>query len=79
MKIKLSTRLVLIFKKKVIKLPFDRRGYLQGKNEKKVWDNYKDLCDLAPLIWSKFGIVIQKKCKPLDIFDYNLVKQIKKQ
>ena len=78
MKIKLSTRLVLIFKKKVIKIPFDRRGYLQGKNEKKVWHKYNAFCNLAPLVWSRFGIVIQIRCKPLDVLNVNYVKKIKK-
>ena len=78
MKIKLSTRLVLIGKKKVLKIPFDRRGYLQGKNEKKVWDKYNAFCNLAPLVWSRFGIVVQIRCEPLDVFDYSYVKKIKK-
>ena len=38
---KISTRVVFIFSTFVIKFPISYRGYLQCKNEKKIWDKYK--------------------------------------
>jgi hypothetical protein len=60
--IKSSTRVVIILKDRVYKIPIDYRGYLQGKNESKVWRQYKHTNKLAPLIWERFGIVCQVKC-----------------
>ena len=40
---KYSTRLVILLKNIVIKIPLSKRGYLQGLNEKKIWDKYKHL------------------------------------
>lgn len=59
--IKYSTRLVLIFKNIVIKIPVSRKGYLQGLNEKKIWDKYSDVTSLAELKWMWMGIVCQKR------------------
>lgn len=59
--IKCSTRLVIIFKNIVIKIPISRKGYLQGLNEKKIWDKYSDVTYLAELKWMWMGIVCQKK------------------
>ena len=58
---KYSTRLVIIFKNIVIKIPISRRGYLQGLNEKKIWDKYNSLDLLAELKWMFIGIVCQKR------------------
>ncbi len=65
---KYSTRLVLIFKDIVIKIPLSRRGYLQGLNEKKIWDKYNSIDLLAELKWMRMGVVCQKR--------YNIVKSI---
>jgi hypothetical protein len=59
--IKYSTRVVIILKNVVIKIPISRRGYLQGINEKYVWDKYKDITSLAELKWMYLGIVCQKR------------------
>tara|TARA_R110000737_G_scaffold222896_1_gene238022 strand:- start:204 stop:569 length:366 start_codon:yes stop_codon:yes gene_type:complete len=59
--IKYSTRLVIIFKNIVVKIPISRKGYLQGLNEKKIWDKYSDVTYLAELKWMWMGIVCQKK------------------
>lgn len=61
MQIKMSTRMVFIFKSFVIKVPLSRRGYLQGKNEGKLYHKYKDTRRLAQLRWERFGIVCMKK------------------
>jgi len=61
MKIKISTRVVLVFKKKVVKIPISYRGYLQCKNEKLMWDKYKHTEMLAELYSERFGIVVMKR------------------
>lgn len=59
--IKLSTRLVFVFNKLVIKIPLSRRGYLQGKNEKLLWDKYNHLNILGELKWECLGVVCMKR------------------
>ena len=59
--IKISTRLVFIFKNFVIKIPIDKRGYLQGKNEKVIWNKYKGTNLLGVFYWECLGIVCMKK------------------
>ena len=66
MKIKISTRVVFIFNKFVLKFPIDKRGYLQGKNEYKMFHKYKHLDVLGKLYWEKFGIVCMKRYKSID-------------
>ena len=65
---KYSTRLVIVFDNVVVKIPLSRRGYLQGLNEKKIWDKYYYLDLLAELKWMCMGIVCQKR--------YNIAKLI---
>ena len=66
-KIKYSTRIVLIFNKFVVKIPISKRGYLQGLNEKKIWNKYKNDVLLAETKWIFMGIVCQKR------YDTNLL------
>ena len=66
--IKYSTRLVIIFNNVVVKIPISRRGFLQGLNEKKIWDKYKNITSLAELKWVCMGVVCQKR--------YNIAKTI---
>ena len=61
MKIRVSTRVVLVFEKKVIKIPISYRGYLQCKNEKFIWDKYKHTGMLAELYSERFGVVVMKR------------------
>lgn len=77
MKIKISTRLVLIFREKVIKLPISYRGYLQCKNEKKMWDKYKHTNFLGTLIYERFGIIIMKKYTSINRIPEYVVHKIK--
>lgn len=79
MKIAVSTRIVLIFKNVVVKIPIDKRGYLQGKNEIKTWKSGKGRQYLAPLLWEKFGLVCMVKCQPLQKLNYSLVAEVKKE
>jgi hypothetical protein len=68
MQIKYSTRIVLIFKTFVIKIPICKRGYLQGKNENQIWLRYNKIAPLSFLKWEYFGVVCQQR--------YNLVSMI---
>ena len=61
MRFKYSTRFVIVLKNIVIKIPITRKGYLQGLNEKKIWDKYKHLDLLAELKWMHLGLVCQKR------------------
>ena len=64
--IKLSTRLVVLLPKIVLKFPLDRRGYLQSKNEKAVWDKYKTAYPLGKLYWEFLGVICMKRYKSVD-------------
>lgn len=64
--IKVSTRLVFILRDRVIKIPLSRRGYLQGKNEKVLWDKYNHLNMLGELRWERLGIVCMKRYEPVN-------------
>lgn len=68
MRIKYSTRLVLIFSSIVIKIPINKKGFLQGYNEQKIWNKYNTVVNLAELKWMVLGIVCQKK--------YNIITEI---
>jgi hypothetical protein len=61
MKIRFSTRLVIIFSKFVLKIPVDRRGYLQGKNEGRRWKQYGHTGMLGKLHWEFLGLVAMKR------------------
>lgn len=66
MKIKISTRVVTIFNKFVIKFPVSRRGYLQGKNEADLWRRYRHLGMLGKIYFEFCGIVVMKRYEPLN-------------
>jgi hypothetical protein len=62
----------------VIKIPLSRRGYLQGLNEKKIWDKYNNVTSLAELKWMFMGVVCQKKYDTeLLVIPNRVVKRIK--
>ena len=65
MKIKVSTRVVLIFENRVLKIPISLRGYLQCLQEAYIWDKYKHLNLIGELYWFKYGIVCMKRYEPL--------------
>jgi hypothetical protein len=75
--IEYSTRLVFIFKTFVIKIPLSKRGYLQGVNEKLIWDKYKDIAPLAILKWMYLGVVCQVRCKPVKSIHPNKISEYK--
>jgi hypothetical protein len=75
--LKYSTRIVIILKNVVIKIPISRRGYLQGINEKKIWDKYKNITSLAELKWMFIGIVCQKRYDAVQSIPKIVVRRIK--
>ena len=79
MKIKASTRLVFLIGSRVYKFPLSRRGYLQCKNEKKIWDTYKQTGLLGTLIWEHFGVVCMKRYEHCSSISDDMVKLTKKQ
>jgi hypothetical protein len=72
-----STRFVIVLKNIVIKIPISRKGYLQGLNEKKIWDKYYDLDLLAELKWEFIGIVCQKRYSTAKSIPIGAVQYIK--
>ena len=76
--IRFSTRLVFILPKFVIKIPIDKKGYLQGKNELALYKKYKKTKMLGKLISEFCGIVIMNRYKLLDSkLNEDVVKNIK--
>jgi hypothetical protein len=67
--IEISTRLVFLFKTFVIKIPLSRRGYLQGKNEKMLYNKYKHIGILGELKWEFAGVVCMKRYKAAHVLD----------
>jgi len=60
-RIHISTRVVFLVARWAVKIPVDRRGWLQGLNERILWNQYKTKNCFAPLLFSVGGIVIQKR------------------
>ena len=77
MRIKLSTRLVFLIGKRVYKFPLSRRGYLQCKNEKKMWDSYNHTGLLGNLIWERFGIICMQRYNQCTEISDETVKSVK--
>ena len=77
MRIRISTRLVLVFDKVVIKIPLSRRGYLQGKNESYLYDKYKDKGILGELKCERFGVVCMKRYPMASRIPHYVVRCIK--
>ena len=75
--LKYSTRLVIILKNVVIKIPVSRRGFLQGLNEKAIWDKYSQIAPLAELKWECMGIICQKRYTQSEVISVSAIKRIK--
>lgn len=75
--IKYSTRLVLVLKNSVVKIPINRKGYLQGLNENKIWNKYNSIAPLAQLRWICIGVVCQKRYNEAISVPDAKVKEIK--
>ena len=77
MKIRYSTRLVLLIGSIVIKIPISKRGYLQCKNESKMYEKYKHFNILGELYWEWNGIVCMRRYHSTDVIDDDVVFGIK--
>ena len=77
MNIKVSTRIVFIFKDYVVKVPISLRGYLQCIQELNVWEKYKHLDLLGELYSYKLGIIKMKRYDPIAYVDYNDIANVK--
>lgn len=77
MKIKYSTRLVILTKNSAYKIPISYRGYLQGINEGRLWSKYNHTGMLAKLKWEFLGIVCQERIKHIDAINLQFVLSIK--
>jgi hypothetical protein len=75
--IKYSTRIVLVLKNIVVKIPINRKGYLQGLNENKIWNKYNTIAPLAELKWVCMGITCQKRYNEATFILDSQVKEIK--
>ena len=73
-----STRFVILFKNIVIKIPLSKKGFLQGYNELKVWNKYKNKAPLAELKWMFLGVVCQKRYITIEEVPQIEVDKIKK-
>jgi hypothetical protein len=78
MKIRISTRLVLVIGERAIKFPLGRRGYLQGKNEKDLYSRYAATGMLADLKWEWLGITCLQRCQLADALPEEAIIEIKK-
>lgn len=76
--IQTSSRVVFITPTRVYKIPVNRRGWLQGLNERKAWERYKDSGRLAPLLWSFGGIVCMVRVTQLKFIAQHHIKAVKK-
>lgn len=73
--IRISTRLVVLTPRRAYKIPIDRRGWLQGRNERRIWDQYQQTNNLAPLLWSWGGLVCMERVQPLhELTDWDRMK-----
>ena len=77
--IKVSTRLVIVIGHYAIKIPLDKRGWLQGINEAYLWRKYKDQAKLVPVVWSGFGVVVQRRAYPLKEFKMKYAEILKRE
>jgi len=74
---RISTRLVILFKNFVVKIPLERKGFLQCRNEKSIWKKYKDVAPLAELRFALLGVIIQKRYTEVDYIPIEEVDKIK--
>lgn len=75
--LRFSTRIVLLTKHCAYKFPIDRRGYLQGRNEAKLWRQYKDCKTLAPLKWEFLGVVCMARAQEIERRPLRWIRYIK--
>lgn len=77
MKLRISTRLVILAGNYALKIPLSRRGWLQGINEAKVWQSNKGNCLLAPVLWSFCGVVCMQRVSSVSCVPLHLITLLK--
>ena len=77
--IRISSRVVILTPQRVYKFPVNRRGWLQGINERAAWDEHKESGYLAPLIWSFGGVVCMQRVRPTQYVPPQMVLNVKMQ
>jgi len=77
--IKVSTRLVIVIGHYAIKIPLDKRGWLQGINEAYLWKKYPNQGKLVPMVWGWKGLVIQRRAYPLKDFKTKYAEILKRE
>lgn len=65
-RIRISTRVVFLIGKYAFKIPIDRRGWMQGKNEARRWREFGGFGILTPILWSWKGLIIQKRIQEIE-------------
>lgn len=65
-------------KRYAVKIPIDRRGWLQGINERKLWSKYHSP-NFVPIVWGFGGIVCQARAGKLSMLREHNVELIKQQ
>ena len=75
--IRTSSRVVFITPTRVYKIPVNRRGWLQGLNERKAWKRYKNSKRLAPLLWGFGGIVCMVRVTQLERIGLHYINELK--
>ena len=77
MKIRYSTRLVILAGRFALKIPLSLRGWKQGRNEARVWRAHKGHCLLVPIIWSLGGIVCMRRVEEAPFLPTELISLMK--
>lgn len=67
--IRYSTRVVILIFGMAIKIPVSKRGWVQCKNERRMWEKYKHLNVLGTLHWEFGGIVCMKRYKEAKVLE----------
>lgn len=75
--IRISSRIVFLTPTRAYKIPFNRRGWLQGLNERKAWQRYKDTKRLAPLLWGFGGFVCMVRVTEITFVAQHQIKALK--
>lgn len=76
--VRISSRIVILTPNRVYKIPVNRRGWLQGLNERKAWKRYKDTKRLAPLLWGFGGFVCMVRVTEIQFIAEHHVAALKK-
>ena len=76
--VRISTRLVFLAFGYALKIPIDSRGWIQGKNERKTWDEYHSTELLVDLVWSFGAIICQRRAEAVEEIPVEYIREVKK-